>query len=417
MNILYSLVINCYYFLIFTAGFFNKKAKLWIEGRKNWESVLSGKIDKDKDWIWFHCSSLGEFEDCCEIFFKIQKENPSKKTILTVYSPSAFESLKSSRLFDVIAYLPLDTKRNAKTFLDIVNPEFILFGRSELWLYFLLEIKKREIPIFLISLKMNSKSNFIKWPFNIFYRSCFSVFDAVYCQDEETLQLLISHFAVSNTFLTGNTRFERVYKQSQSDFKLHGIENFIIENRVVVLGSCLPKDEHMFLEIYNKLKSLNIKWIVVPHEMEESILSKHIDSNTNILYSRINELNPNHDILVIDSVGLLKHIYKYADFALIGGGFDKIGIHNIIEPAVYGVQSAFGPNHRNYEEAIQLIASGGATVYNNSIELEMLINEKFSNPEDKVLKENIRQFVKSKAVSSSKITDSILARLAGNPEN
>lgn len=407
MNRCYLIIIYFYNFIILLLSPFNKKASRWITGRKKWESELGEKIEKGENWIWFHCSSLGEFEDSCEIFFKIQNENPTKKTILTVFSPSAFEALKQSGLFDVISYLPLDTKTNAKAFIEIVKPELVLFSRSELWLNFLLEVRAREIPLFLISLKLNNTSNFIKWPLRLFYRKCFNAFNIIYCQNSETQKLLNSYFSISNTLITGNTRFERVYNQSQPKETFPDIEKFVLDSLVIVIGSCLPKDERIFLQIYHDLKGLNLKWIIVPHEIEKSIIVRKMNSKFTILYSNIKELNEFHDTLIIDSVGILKHVYRYANFALIGGGFDKIGIHNIIEPAVHGIQIAFGPNHKNYDEAIQLLNLGGASVYKDSEELKGLIKSKLLNPENLVLRENIKHFVKASTLNSSRIIDSI----------
>jgi 3-deoxy-D-manno-octulosonic-acid transferase len=411
MNILYSIIICFYYYIILFASIFNKKANLWINGRKNWASKLEKKITKDDVWIWFHCSSLGEFEDCCEVFFQIKKYYPSKKTILTVFSPSAFEALKNSNPFDIINYFPLDTKANAKTFIDIVNPILVIFSRSELWLNTLLEIKAKNVPAFLISLKLNNKSNFIRWPFVLLYKQCLKSFNTIFCQNQETQQLLYTRFDISNSLITGNTRFERVKNQSQINKKFPHVEKFVLNSLVVVIGSCLPKDERIFLDIYKALKPLNIKWIIVPHEFEKSIITKKINSNNFILYSKIENQTKLHNILIIDSVGILKYVYRYADFAIIGGGFDKIGIHNIIEPAVYGVQIAFGPNHKNYEEAIQLLNLGGASIFKNSMEIKELLQNKLFNTSNLILKEKIIQYVHTNTLNSSKITDSIRATI------
>ncbi len=411
MNRCYSIIIYFYYYLILIASPFNRKAKKWIDGRKKWESVLLKKIKKGESWIWFHCSSLGEFEDCCEIFFQIQNAFPHKKTILTVFSPSAFEALKQTNLFDVITFLPIDTKSNAKSFVDIVNPEFALFSRSELWLNILTEVQSREIPIFLISLKLSSNSNFVKWPLKYFFGRCFKTFNYIYCQNAETQKLLHSNFNLTNSMITGNTRFERISNQSQIGQALPDIERYVLNSKVIVIGSSLPKDENFFLDIYDELKMLNIKWIIVPHEIEKSIIIKKMNTKNLILYSNIIELNKHHDILIVDSVGLLKLIYKYANLAIIGGGFDKIGIHNVIEPAVHGVQMAFGPNHKNYEEAIQLLNLEGATIYRNSNELKMWIKNKLLKPSNIPIGENIKQYVKTNTIDNSKIIESIRMKI------
>lgn len=414
MNCLYSAALSFYYFLIFVASHFNKKAKLWIEGRVEWKSKLVEKMEQKGSWIWFHCSSLGEFEDCCEVFFKIQKEFPYKNSLLTVFSPSAFEVLKDSKLFDFVCYLPLDKRDNAKVFVEIVKPELVIFSRSELWLNFLSELRKRKIPLYLVSLRLSTRSNFLKWPLTYFYKQCFESFNHIYCQNELTKDLLKKHFKILNTTVTGNTRFERVYNQSRVIMHFPEIISFIRDSPVIILGSCLPEDERLFLEIYDELKYMNIKWIVVPHEMNKSIVQKQINSKDLVLYSSINELNEGHAILLIDSVGILKYIYAYADLALIGGGFDRIGIHNIIEPAVYGVPVAFGPNHRNYMEAVQLISFGGASIYRNSSELKEIVLTAIKNCGNSKLSDDIMNYVKRSNVNSSIIVDTMKIGLKGS---
>jgi len=414
MNLFYSFTLHFYNLLILIASLFNRKAALWIKGRKKWQYELKEKIKQSEKWIWFHCSSLGEFEDSCEIFLKIQKRNPTKKTILTVYSPTAFEVLHKSNLFDHISYLPLDTLPNAKTFLDIVQPELVLFSRSELWFNFLKQTKARKIPVFLISLNLTRNSNFTKWPLKFFYADCFKSFDHIFCQNIETTKILFTQFNITQSSITGNTRFERVYNQYKTDINFPEIETFTKEGFVIIFGSSLPKDERLFLDIYKELKHPQIKWLIVPHEFARCTFMQKLNSNNFVLHSKIKNLNESHDILVIDSVGILKHIYKYTNLALIGGGFDKIGIHNIIEPAAYGIPIAFGPNHKNYEEAVQLINFGGAAIFRNSTELKEIIKNKLSQKTDFLLKENIKQFVKEKAINSSKISDAIQNQIKSN---
>lgn len=403
----YNLIIRLYFSAIKIVSPFNQKAKLWLEGRLNWEIKLSEKITPSEKWIWFHCSSLGEYEDCCEIFYKIQKSNKTKKSILTVFSPSAYEFLKDSKLFDVITYLPIDSTINAKKFLSIVNPELVLFSRSELWFHYIIETNIRGIPIFLISLKINEKSNFLKWPFKLIYKKCFYSFTYVFCQDNETLDLLKRKFNVNSAIVSGNTRFERIINQANNLNEHDEILSFAEDNKVIIMGSCLEKDEKIFLQIYFKMRHLGIKWIIVPHEIEKSTVSSNIDNKNLIYHSKIDELTNSHDVLFVDSVGILKYLYKYADLAIIGGGFNRIGIHNIVEPSVFGVQTAFGPNHKNYHEAIQLIKIGGASIFKNAEELEQLILAKLFAPKDDDLELRIKKFVKDNSTNSNQIAELI----------
>lgn len=410
MKTCYNAIIRSYYGLILFFSLFNSKAKKWISGRKGWKENLTGKIANDQNWLWFHCSSLGEFEDCCEVFLSMRKEYPSYRVILTVFSPSAYEVLKESKEFDIVCYLPLDTKKNAKFFLCLINPKLILFSRSELWMNFLTEAKSKKIPIYLISLRLDEKSNFVKWPYKFFYKDCFDCFDYIYCQDDKTLKIMVSVFKMHNVQVTGNTRFERIAKNASKDHNLSLIERFASKNSVVVMGSFLPKDEYIFLEVYYQLRSLNIKWILVPHEIEKSVVVSSSNFTNAILYSDICNLGSSHDVIIVDSVGILKYIYKYARIALIGGGFDNIGIHNTIEAAVFGIPTAFGPNHRNYEEAIDLLRIGGASVYRNPEELKELIESVVLHPIDFILKEKISKYVFDNIPDSYAIISSIKSR-------
>ncbi|MBL0048509.1 MAG: hypothetical protein IPP32_10485 [Bacteroidetes bacterium] len=411
MQSCYYLILRLYYFLIRLTSPFNRKAALWIKGRKNWEVQLSKHIKKNESWIWFHCASLGEFEDACEVFFKLKQSFSTKKTILTVFSPSAFEVLKNTKYFDLIFYLPLDTPIQAKKFISLLKPEFAVFSRSELWFNFLNELSKKNIPAFLISLRLSKNSNFLKSPFKNWYRNCFNSFDFIFCQDSETKHLLESNFSYKSTIFSGNTRFERIQNQSMLEQKLTQIEEFAASNFVIVFGSSLPREEKMFYEIYPKLKAFKIKWILVPHEPEKSSLHKMFGADNCILYSEMNKLTKFHDILIIDTVGLLKTIYKYANFAIIGGGFNRIGIHNIIEPAVYGVPVAFGPNHKNYSEANYLLQLGAASIFTTSDELLKIIKQQVFSPTPDNLKLAIKQFVDKDITASSRIVDTILSKI------
>lgn len=408
---MYNFLIYGYYLLIWSVSFFNKKAKLWIEGRKDWEIKLKNSIDNNEKWIWFHCSSLGEYEDVCEIFLQLKEIYPNKKTILSFFSPSGYEQLKVSSHYDLITYLPLDTKNNAKKFLNIIKPELILFSRSELWYNFLTEIKAAKIPIFLLSLRLNKSNNYIKWPIRVLYKKCFNVFTKIYCQDIETQNILKKYFFYDSTFVTGNTRIHRIKKQSEKDYSFREIEEYIENDFTIIFGSSLPKEEKLFLEIFKKFNNQNIKWIVVPHEMNECLLPKALKEDDFILYSKLNFAKNESKILIIDKVGILKHIYKYAHLAIIGGGFNRIGIHNILEPAIYGIPVIFGPNHKNYDEAIKLLNLGGAYIFKNKLELESLIQKFINKPLDFNTKKHVQNYILNNNDASSLIVQSIIKSL------
>jgi 3-deoxy-D-manno-octulosonic-acid transferase len=415
MQLLYNIILQLYWLLIKLSSFSNKKAKLWIDGRKNWRKLLLQKRNNNEEWIWFHCSSLGEYEDSCEIFIQIKNDNPDKKTLLTFFSPSGYEVLKKETSYDLVMYMPIDTPKNAKFFLDILKPQSVFFSRSDLWLNFILEIKKREIPFFLLSLRLTTNSNFFIWPANHHFNKCFKGISHIYCQNEITKNLLKTRFNIDNASITGNPRFDRIYKESLNFKEVLYIPEFVKDSFVIVAGSCLLEEEKKILKIYKKLESCKIKWIIVPHSIDINNIEKTIKKNPDkiIRYSNIKSLSKSHSILYFDSVGFLKYLYKYANLAMIGGGFNRIGIHNIIEPSVYGVKTLFGPNYREYDEANYLISIKGSEVFHNAEESLTLIRHEYDSMGDETIKKKIIKYVEANTGAGNKIIKSIKALCPG----
>ncbi len=409
MNRLYSLCIRFYYLVIIILSPFHKKANLWINGRRHWKTSLENLIKKDNKYIWFHCSSLGEYEDSSIVFSLIKNNFPTHQTILTVFSPTAYEALKKAHRFDILYYLPLDTPSNARNFISIVNPEMVIFSRSELWLNFLLRLKFENINTYLISLRLNSESWFLKKPFSVIYNQCFHSFRFIFCQNEETQSLLQKHFNYSETMMSGNTRVDSIRERSETFFSYLKVEQFITDRKVVIWGSSLPKDEKYFCQIYHQLIEMKIKWIVVPHEIEKSKLLKQFHREKIILYTELEKLNAEHDILLVNTIGQLKDLYKYVNFAIIGGGFDKIGIHNCIEPAIYGIPMAFGPNHRKYDEAMAFLKMGLAFTFSNTEECLELIKNNINRELPSSIQQQLNDYFFQNRDCSLKISRSIMA--------
>ena len=412
-HLLYNCFVVGYALIIRYISPFHPKAKRWINGRKGAFNRLKKHRAANENWIWFHCSSLGEYEDCCEIIHDIGKRMPDHKLLLTFFSPSGYEALKGSPGFHHVMYLPVDRKVNVITFLDILQPSLVLFGRSELWLNYLFELKNRSIPLFLISLKMDETSGFLKRPAAGLYKRGFHCFSHIYCQDEKTRDILHDRFGIEPSTVIGNTRFERIYKMSQHSIDFPEIARFTANDFTVIAGSYLPRELELIHAIMPSFLELNCKLILVPHEINKSAIARFQEDfpTVSLTYSAIDSLNDQHRILIVDHVGSLKYLYKYADLAIIGGGFNRIGIHNIIEPAVYGLVTLFGPNHRNYQEAIDLIELKFAKVFHDAPELLRLINEKLnSSVSDDRQREHIQQYVKDHVPDSSRISRDILEK-------
>ncbi len=371
---LYNLIIHAFKIGLQLASPFNPKARLWLEGRKNWEESLKLKVESLnlKNAIWFHCASLGEFEQGRPVIENIKKENPQQKIVLTFFSPSGFEIQKNYPYADLVVYLPSDTPYNSKTFLSILKPKIAVFIKYEFWLNYLFELERNRIPAFLISTVIKKHQPFFKWYGGVF-RKALNTYEAIYTQDVYSIELL-NELNIKTGVLAGDTRFDRVLQICSSPKKIQEIEEFAKDSFVIVAGSSWEKDEEYLIESYILLKEKhpNLKLIIAPHEIDES----NIDRLKNLLNK--NQLpfhlfsdgltNCTHSILVVNAIGFLSSIYQYGTVAFIGGGFTN-GIHNILEPTVYGLPVLFGPNYKKFNEAFEVIDLNVGFVISNSTEL------------------------------------------------
>ena len=377
MQIIYHLSIYLYYFIVFLFSFFTAKGKLWINGRKDFRKEITKYNFRDAQWIWFHCSSLGEFNDGRTLIDAIKERYPHYKIILTFFSPSGYENKKNYPNADLVLYLPLDTKSNSRFFIQTINPCLAFFIRNDIWYNYLNELNNRNIPAFLVSFTLNSKSKFLKFPLKQLYKKAFQNFQAIFVQDEQSKIIMDKVLLNNSTINAGNLRADIVSGIAETYYKNSFIEKFIDGKFCIIAGSSHKKDKDVFIETYLRMKNKNIKWIIVPHEINSSeiVNVKKILHNYMILLSESDTINSPTlpDILWVNEVGILSKIYRYADIVFIGGGFGKSGIHSILEPAVYGCPVCFGPNHREYPEAIYLINSGGAEIISDSNELEKFI--------------------------------------------
>lgn len=353
---------------------FNPKAKLWLAGRKNWEENLKLKVESLnlQNVIWIHCASLGEFEQGRPVIENIKKENPQQKIVLTFFSPSGFEIQKNYLYADLVIYLPSDTPYNTKKFLSILKPKIAVFVKYEFWLNYLFELKKNKIPTFLISTVIKKHQPFFKWYGGVF-RKALNTYEVIYTQDVYSIELL-KELNINTGVLAGDTRFDRVLQISNSLKKIDEIEEFAKDSFVIVAGSSWEKDEEYLIESYILLKEKhpNLKLIIAPHEIDE----KNVDRLKNLLQKSQLSFhlfsdgltNYTHPILIVNAIGFLSSIYQYGKVAFIGGGFAN-GIHNILEPTVYGLPVIFGPNYKKFNEAYEVIDLKVGFVISNSTEL------------------------------------------------
>ncbi len=359
MQIIYSIGIRIFYSGVLTAGIFNSKAKKWIDGRKGIFRKLKQNLSESENLIWFHAASLGEFEQGRPVIEYIKKNHPSYKILLTFFSPSGYEIRKNYEMADHIYYLPLDTKKNAARFIEIVNPKAVFFVKYEFWHYYLNILKEKQIPLYLISAIFRPNQVFFKW-YGRWYRKMLSCFSHLFVQDTASLSLLKS-IGVDNVTVAGDTRFDRVAEVAGKAREIPVIKKFKKNNPVVIAGSTWQPDEELLVKFINTCP-LPVKFIFAPHQIKESGLAwlESKIGKTVMRYSSANENNIDKaQVLLIDNVGMLSSLYKYGDVAYIGGGFG-VGIHNILEAATFGLPVIFGPNYTKFREAVELTRLGGA---------------------------------------------------------
>ena len=361
---MYSLAIHFYAFIIALISPFHKKARIMRLGQWKTNSILREKIDRNAKYIWFHASSLGEFEQGRPMMEKIKAEHPEYKILLTFFSPSGYEVRKNYNGADVICYLPFDTPYRVKKFLNLANPSIAVFIKYEFWGNYLQELKHRNIPVYIISSIFRRDQLFFQW-FGYPYRKMLYCFTHLFVQDDRSAALL-KEFGITNVTVTGDTRFDRVLDVRNQARELSPVEHFVCEGGkekrlTLVAGSSWPQDEEILIPYFNEHPEM--KLIIAPHEIHrehlmyiESLLKRPSVRLSDVFHDQ--SLAEGKDCLIVDSFGLLSSIYRYGPIAYIGGGFGA-GIHNTLEAAVYGIPVLFGPKYHKFKEAKDLIKVGG----------------------------------------------------------
>ncbi|WP_417876184.1 3-deoxy-D-manno-octulosonic acid transferase [Winogradskyella sediminis] len=363
MKGLYSIGIYLASFIIKIAALFNSKLKQGVLGRKQTFTKLENAIKPQDKTFWFHCASLGEYEQGLPVFEALVAKQPNYKVVISFFSPSGFEIRKNAKIADVVVYMPLDTTANAKRFLDLVHPDYTLFVKYEIWPNVLHELKKRDLKAILISAVFRRDHSFFKW-YGSYTKSALFSFNHIFTQDDNSKILLntINYYKVS---VSGDTRFDRVSNQLQVDNTVSFIEAFKDKKTCIAFGSTWPEDDKLFMNFINNYKNSDVKFIIAPHNVKSSYiasLKSQLQVKT-ICYSELHE-NSNladYKVFILDTIGYLSKVYSYADIAYVGGGAGTTGLHNILEPAVFGIPILIGKNYNKFPEAKALISLGGVT--------------------------------------------------------
>jgi 3-deoxy-D-manno-octulosonic-acid transferase len=356
----YNIFLGLYKLAISLAAPFNPKAKKWIAGRKGILQKMEDSIGKNDKVIWMHCASLGEFEQGRPVLEKLKLHYPKYKLLLTFFSPSGYEIRKDYKGADWVFYLPMDGRRTAKQFLAITKPSLVIFVKYEFWYYYLKTIKAQNIPCLLIAALLKKDTS----PFNAYtglLKEMLSCFNHLFVQTENSKRIADEMGLADQCTIAGDTRFDRVIEIAAHHTPIPAIEKFIGHAKAIIAGSTWPDDEEVLQKAIQKINDPLLKLIIAPHEVDE----KHIISlqklfPDSVLYSDI-EKNPAiiSSCLIIDNIGMLSRLYKYAHITYVGGGLGSKGLHNTLEAAVYNKIVLFGPHYQKYAEAIGLVQSGG----------------------------------------------------------
>ncbi len=407
--VLYNLFLRLYQICIRIISPWNPKAAAWVHGRKSLFRTI-GKADIKGRWrVWMHCASLGEFEQGRPVIESLKKLHPDITVIISFFSPSGYEIRKNYAGADHTFYLPMDSAVNAKRFLDLIQPNLVLWIKYDYWYYYLRELRKRKIPVLLVSPLFRSDQPFFKWYGNI-HRLMLDSFHAFFVQNEESRQLLATLGISQSVFVSGDTRFDRVIDIAEAFESFPLIEHFCAGHTVIVAGSTWEEDEEELDHFANTHQ--DIRFIIAPHEIDEDHLQdmETLFRNT-VRYSLLEKqsrqtLTVNHqpNVLIIDNIGMLARLYYYARICYVGGGFGDDGVHNVLEAAVYGKPVVTGPVIEKYIEVMELTDAGGAIIIDNALEAESVFSRLLENEKEYAFHgKAAREYVYSRRGATEKI--------------
>jgi 3-deoxy-D-manno-octulosonic-acid transferase len=410
MLLLYNSGVRLYFIAVYLASFFNKKAKLWISGRKKQALI------RLQHSIWFHFASLGEFEQGRPVLEYFRTTFPKKKIVVTFFSPSGYEIRKNTPLADFVYYLPLDTAANAREFVDFIQPEIAVFTKYEYWYHFFCEAHHRNIPLYVISGIFRPGQVFFKW-YGGLHRRMLTFVSHFFVQDEKSKELLAT-FQITNVTISGDTRFDRVWANAQQPKAIPVVKEFSAGHKVFIAGSTWPPDEELIAKLVTQYPEW--KFIIAPHEIGEDKIQKLLALLTQGSAARYSEIVNTANVsnllsqisyLLIDNIGMLSSLYQYGDIVYIGGGFGA-GIHNTLEAAAFGLPVIFGPEYSKFKEAKDLIMLHAGFSISNETELKdvtnnLVNNQTFYNDARRKIKAYVEEHTGATAIIVDFIKDGI----------
>ncbi|MEN9981601.1 MAG: hypothetical protein RL542_1388 [Bacteroidota bacterium] len=408
MLFIYSIIVSIAGLLLQIIAFFVPKINLFVAGRKEVFPTLKAKIKSTDKTFWFHAASLGEYEQGLPVIERIKEKYPNHKIIVSFFSPSGYEVRKNNTIADATVYLPLDTLKKAKKFIQLTHPDAVFFIKYEFWPNYLNELKRQNIPTYLISGIFRENQAFFKW-YGGFYRKALDAFTYFFVQNENALHLL-HQLGKENAIVSGDTRFDRVASILEKDNTLDFIETFKNGKTTIVAGSSWPKDEELLVDFINSTTT-DTKYIIAPHNIKPDQIQqlKNSCAKKVLLYSeKENKDLKDFDVFIIDTIGILTKIYSYADIAYVGGGFGHPGVHNILEPATFGIPILIGPHFSHFAEATDLVALKGCITIQNKEELSRNFLDLITNTESRIEKGTIcRDFVQKNKGAVDRIMEKV----------
>lgn len=379
MYFIYTLIVSISWWLLKLVAQMKPKISLFVEGRKQVVTTLKKNISKEDKVIWIHAASLGEYEQGLPIMEQLKIAYPDHKLLLTFFSPSGYEVRKNTSAADIVCYLPMDSLKKVTEFLDFANPKLVIFIKYEIWPNYLRELNKRKIPVLLVSALFKEHQVYFKW-YGQFMRKALQSIRHFYVQNDTSKKLLNS-IGINNCTVTGDTRLDRVIGILDADNRLDFMDDFCLNTSCFVAGSTWPEDEKLLVDYINT-SNKELKFVIAPHNIknEHIIRLKNAIEKPTLLYTdRRQEKLVATKVLIVDTVGILTKIYSYAAIAYVGGGFET-GLHNTLEPAVFGIPVVIGPNYSGFMEAEELVALGGIRSVTTKEEFIAVVDDLASNP-------------------------------------